>query len=305
MWFGSYRAKANYARMGCFLSCLRGTMPDGNEPSDGTKGPELEPNGESSLSPTQARVMSGARARAKEASNAALPRLAQNFQRLGYDKDVLQTVLKYLRDAAPIIIHFDPFLPIEPGCCFYRTVLDAFLADSHCRSVFETEVTASNTAQREEKERTLFAGQYDGETAPGERPKYGSVNLYNMPGGTARDFGDCYFELKAQVRARCTFTYGPSTEDLAQTVATCEHLAHVLVRFTDEEIRCLVERNWYAPTSDPRINFLIEAQVHGPIEFVRDVKELRYDKELWCKWKRLHKLANEKRFKIRSYELTP
>lgn len=158
-------------------------------------------------------------------------------------------------------------------------MLEAFLKDTHYRNQFETNISAGTLGtKRDGWERQLFAGGYhQGKGAtPWERPEYGALNLYQHPRGSAalEYYGSCVFELCSDVRRRATFSWGDSSGTSTDTPATCEHFAHVLSRFPDYDIQKLVAGTFL--TAAEEIRFLVETQIHGPVEFWCDVKELRY-----------------------------
>lgn len=159
--------------MGCFLSCpakppqrlkevsgLR-KQENGATWQDGLPAFErkaLESEGWGRLSETQVNVMRDTKRRAKKASDAALPRLKKRFTKLGYTEDQLNAVLRYISEEAPIVIHFNP--DRRMGCLTNRTVLKAFLSDTHYRNRYETGVSGAWACIRDRKERKLFAGLY-------------------------------------------------------------------------------------------------------------------------------------------------
>lgn len=139
----------------------------------------------SRLSDMQKEFLRDARQRAKAASDAAFPAVAQRFEELGFAHDALARVLQYIRERAPIVIHFNPERAFGLG----STVLEAFLTDTHYRNQFETNVSAGALGgSRDSWERWLFAGHYHrgGGTVPFERLKYGALNLYQPPPGKRR-----------------------------------------------------------------------------------------------------------------------
>ncbi len=70
--------------------------------------------------------------------------------------------MRYIRDTAPIIIHFR------------STLLEKFLNDTHYRSMFE--ISPGSTGARKAWEKKLFNSCYD-RSKPYERVKYGSLNI--------------------------------------------------------------------------------------------------------------------------------
>ncbi|GAQ84258.1 hypothetical protein KFL_001820110 [Klebsormidium nitens] len=261
----------------------------------------LELEGWGRLSETQVNVMRDSKRRAKEASDAALPRLRKRFAKLGFDEDQLN-VLRHIAEKAPIVIHFNP--DRRMGWFTNRTVLKAFLSDTHYRNKYETGVSGAWNRGRDQKERKLFGGLYHQSWGPPgwERPKYGA--LKGLPVGNTffSIFGSCHFELQNDVRKRCTFGYGVTSDDLKQTPGTCEHFAHVLARCGKDQIRWLVavsEKRSFAHWSEPHL--AIEAQIHGPIQLKKDIREVRFRAFKPRKTqKRLQQLAEANGFAISS-----
>lgn len=112
-------------------------------------------------------------------------------------------------------------------------------------------------------------------------------------------FGSCHFELQNDVRKRCTFGFGVTSLEPKQTPATCEHLAHILERCGSDAIWWLVavaeKRKVVWSSRAPFID--VEAQIHGPVEFNKDIKEVRFraSKPLKTR-KRLQQLAEANGF---------
>ena len=104
-------------------------------------------------------------------------------------------MLKYIRDDAPIIIHFNS-----------QKVLEKFVNDTHYRSQFETVAHgAPYTKSRVAWESKLFGTHYDNSKAF-ERCKYGVLNILSDIKGvpSCYGYGQCFFVLK-EVRLRTTF----------------------------------------------------------------------------------------------------
>jgi Protein of unknown function (DUF3626) len=146
--------------------------------------------------------------------------------------------LNYIRDDAPIIIHFKD------------TALPLLASDTHYRNAFETNTTRGNQCApsltyqkyREEKESKLFRSFYDN-VPPFERPKYGCLNITGDIKGVpaARNlYGPCFITLKPDVRHRSTFHHG-NTETTSKTteLGTNNHFAHILDKFSESDFqRC-------------------------------------------------------------------
>merc|ERR1719330_2055951 len=129
--------------------------------------------------------------------NEALLKLLERGASIGITNLQIWSILTWVRDLAPIIVHVD-----------VDVVLPFLEEDTHYRNQFETGASKGLLClpKREEWERNLFGTCYD--DAPAfERPKYGVLDVMNDNRGVlcARDYGDSYFVLK-NARLRCTFS---------------------------------------------------------------------------------------------------
>jgi len=118
-------------------------------------------------------------------SDAAYGGLLTKFSTMGYAKDHLDETLKYIRDTAPIIIHFNctnGFLinRIKIYSCFLviEIVIKFFADDTHYRNQFETNTSGGclSHSARTDWERRLFNSIYDS-CAGFDRVKYGVLNI--------------------------------------------------------------------------------------------------------------------------------
>eukprot|EP00913_Durusdinium_trenchii_P013300 g12483.t1 len=133
--------------------------------------------------------------------------------------------------------------------------------DTHYRSQFETGSSCglNNREVRDRWERDLFQGAYTG-CRDFERPKYGVLNVHNDYRGVvrAKQYGDCY---------------------MAERLACLDYYAHVLVEYTDDELRetLKVATTGKLGSSDAILAKGLkykEAQFHGEVAFARHVERL-------------------------------
>ncbi|MET8897357.1 DUF3626 domain-containing protein [Streptomyces albogriseolus] len=121
-------------------------------------------------------------------------------------------------------------------------------------------LTAYPGGDRWRWESRIFGGAYD-HAAPHERPVYGALNYRDSPVGGAPRFGSSHFRLTTDTVERASFCYpDSSTEPSAFAVAS---------RFA---LVCMAEAD--------RLDALdghIEAHIHGPVRFDRDVEALVLD----------------------------
>merc|ERR1712039_203763 len=105
----------------------------------------------------------------------------------------------------------------------------------------------------------------------GDRCKYGVLNVTNDPQGVRRCgpvYGSSYLLLRG-VRLRTTLAAEDSAELNASELATVDMYAHVLARYTPDELRATLEvgtqrrpgvDSWW-------ILAYKEAQIHGEVRF--------------------------------------
>jgi hypothetical protein len=194
-------------------------------------------------------------------------RLTVRFRALGYSVEQLHQALRYLRDDAPIVIHFDcnQLLPKLVG------------GETHYRNRFHPiEGGPTFAPQRYDAENRLFSGIYN-HVPDDERPCYGAFNILNDPQGVAacRMYGGAFMTLRG-VRLRSTFSDQVSVSPLCR-VGTCQYYGHILERFTDQELRELIAVASGAAHVgiDTASSFTYrEVQIHGEILLGSHVESL-------------------------------
>lgn len=235
--------------------------------------PPSEQYAVTALTTCQTQAVFGVRQQAMDNHNKAVAQLMQRCKDLSISSGEIWAVLSWVRDLAPILVHVD---------------LDAvgqFLEqDTHYRNQFETGTSKGLLLphKREEWERNLFGTSYDN-AAPFERPKYGVLDVMNDHRGVlcARDYGDSYLVLK-NARLRCTFAPVDSGGICGSRLAVLDQYAHVLLEFSDDELREVVRVANAKEGSVDRIgdsaklegfNYK-EAQIHGELDLAKHVKRL-------------------------------
>jgi len=188
----------------------------------------------------------------------ALPRLKDRMRRLGFEPADIDKTLSWIRDEAPIIIHVD-----------LKAFGDKLAADTHYRNQFETDVSRGclSHSTRERWEQHLFGYAYDG-ACPADRCKYGVLNVTHDPQGVrcCAQYGTSYLLLR-NVRLRTTFAARDSGGIEISQLATVDYYAHVLEKYSDEELRAAVEvgtRRVLGRDSEV-IRHYKEAQIHGEV----------------------------------------
>jgi len=115
--------------------------------------------------------------------------------------------------------------------------------------------------------------QHDSERAGTkfDRPKYGVLNVTKDPAGvhSCLQYGDCYLELHPSVIARCTLSNEDSGGLRGHELATADFYAHVLYRYSDTELKTVLNVAWMSGThaSSHELRVYKECQIHGPISF--------------------------------------
>jgi len=221
------------------------------------------------LTTCQRSALDYARARAARLHAAAVEPLARRVAGLGFSRGDLDSCLAYVRDDAPVIVHMR------------EATLPLLVADPVYRSQFETGTSGGMLGGDRAKWEDIMFGQHYRSSQPHERPKYGCLNMTgdNFGVRVARVYGALFMVLKPDVRVRTTFTDRDSSKSDGSDVATSEHYAHVLLRYSDEELRLVLR---IARTTESRIRGAAsdsfaqykEAQIHGPVSIRRDVLAL-------------------------------
>jgi hypothetical protein len=230
--------------------------------------------GDTPLTPKQAAALAFVHSYASRAHAEALPKLRARVLALGLGAEAVDKTLAYVRDRAPLIIHF------KPGR------LSLFTMDTHYRNQFETKTSCGTLSRsaRETWENRLFGGSYSC-AEDGERVKYGCLNFFGDQRGdmlAAPVYGDCYFLLKEEVRVRATFANMDSSQVAnkggGQGLSTCENFAHVLLDFREDELRLALRVGCgtgvdatLGVQGTARAGSYKEVQVHGPLRFAQDV----------------------------------
>lgn len=257
--------------------------------------------------PCQLKAIAHVQERARRAREDARVRLATILSRAQRVEDDLLEALRGLQRGAKVVLHFHPDRITNNG----QTVARRLLADGLYRSQFETGIsngspTAYPGGERDIWERELFGGAYhSSEVRVDERPKYGSMQLFQYGDGPSPRFGSCYFVLHRAASLRSTFTYGDShtRPDTVGTLSEPDSIVGALLEDVDDDgaalgrdgltvagmLDYLAGRNVphlgrFGRSVDPVrcpvgrvLDDYIEAQVHGPIKLDVDVESLVAD----------------------------
>lgn len=195
----------------------------------------------------------------------ALDPLRTRVTKMGFQESALDNCLNYIRDDAPIIIHLT------------EATLQKLVNDTHYRSRFETNNSGGNkcVTTRQEGERHLFGGSYDG-CLPFLRPKYGCLNISGDIAGVqpAKHYGTFFLTLDNSVRYRSTFSDKDTGSDPKTiTLATNKYYAHILNQYPDADLQAAlsVSRIGGAPS---KCRLYKEVQIHGAITLDSDIQSL-------------------------------
>jgi len=217
------------------------------------------------LEPCQERALQNVRDATQILHDAALPRLRERVEALGFEPHDADTTLTWIREQAPVLIHVDL---AQFGA--------KLAADTHYRNQFETSCSSGclSTSSRTRWEEDLFGDAYHDATSF-ERCKYGVLNVTNDPQGVraCSQYGLCYLLLR-NVRFRTTFSAQDSAGLCIDRLATVDYYAHVLEHYQDDELRAAVEvgtRQAFGRDSRA-IQQYKEAQIHGEVRLADHVE---------------------------------
>ncbi len=259
----------------------------------------IDPSGNlNRLNDTQRAVLTDVKAKAKERSDGARADLLAVAKRNGFSEADVDKCLAYIANEAPVTVNFHPDKALRqqtrPGGYGRSSgaaaemkyevavdretskLIDAFMVDRHYKNQFETGITSGSSSaypggSRDRWEETIFEKGYHGHTLiPAERPKYGAMNAANNANGPASQYGTCFFELKPRIKERTTFTPKNSSGCQAKHVGTADNFMHVLKDARNFKAIMDVALGKSEGETGRAWGYL-EAQVHGPLEFDRDV----------------------------------
>lgn len=210
------------------------------------------------LSACQIEALAHVRQRCWKLHTAALPKVKSRAKRLGFSEIDVDTVLEWIREDAPIIIHID-----------LARHASQLANDTHYRNQFETFSSGGtfDPRKRIQWENELFGEAYS-EAKPAERCKYGVINASNDPRGVkaCRQYG-CSYLLLRNVRLRTTFSATDSAGMSLDDLATVDYYAHVLNQYSDAELADVIRvssRKQFVANADS-VQAYKEAQIHGEI----------------------------------------
>jgi hypothetical protein len=118
----------------------------------------------------------------------------------------------------------------------------------------------------------MFGNKYSKAT-DFERVKYGVINFTNDPKGVkcCSGYGGSYLLLKEHVRERCTFTDMDSSAATA-SIATFKYCFKILSKMNDKELKAAFDASKAKEIASDCTATYKEIQIHGPIEFSKDVQ---------------------------------
>ena len=211
------------------------------------------------------------------------------------------TAIKNLKKYSRVGVHFHPDRPDS----LMKTTIENLFEQGFYKNQFETHISSGDVSaykggDRDIWEKELFDGAYNGaHIRNSERPKYGSLDLLQLPDGPSPRFGSCYFLLKPEVSHRCTFTYLDSHQKPKErgTFEEFDLIMLALLRDTFHYNNTLGEMNFSVKkllyhfsndlekpiknlsvkTPGRHLNNYIEAQIHGNISLKEDVEILVAD----------------------------
>jgi len=264
------------------------------------------------LSAAQSAALRHVEAMARGREDTALSSIAAIFERAGFGLENYTEAMESIRRDARIVLHFHPDRFGHKSV----SVAESLLSEGVYRNQFETGLssgspTAYPGGERDQWERALFGGAYNGERGTAsERPKYGALELVRFPDGPAPRFGSCYFVLR-DVGERSSITFMGSEDPRASERVGSLSTPHGVMAALLTEIEnggmatpqwppyrtptlgvpgitvgrfCELVKALRDPRPDPSVgepgrvlDTGVEAQVHGPVLLNRDVELLVAD----------------------------
>lgn len=221
----------------------------------------------SCLNEMQLKAMHHVVEKSRSESDAAYPRVVSKAKRCSYTESQVKQTLRYIRDVAPIIVHFHP-----------DRVMQFFIKDTHYRNQFETGSSSGclSRTTREGWENRLFNNIYSVGCPDFDRVKYGVLNIVNDPQGVkcCYGYGNSYLVLK-KVRLRTSFA-NEDTSSARCRLSSCEYYCHVLDSFNDAEFKSVMDvANGVKIFADSNcISTYKEIQIHGPLGFADHVEHI-------------------------------
>lgn len=191
------------------------------------------------------------------------------FIDLGYSESDLYKCINYIQNNVDVIIHFDLDKLAKP-----------FTLDIKYRNLFEVNSSGGTNSfsMREDWEDNLFNSIYK-DAQYSERVKYGCLNmLCERTGcGTAHHYGKSYMILKNYVKKRVSFVNGDSS--LKQIHIACfDNFGHLFLHLDTKLIHNIMSIIMGKKDSEIKIYPYIEVQIHGDIDFGKDIHKLMIDK---------------------------
>lgn len=190
--------------------------------------------------------------KAKEYSLKAYDSLTNKFTALQMNEKDMNSIINYLVNVAPLIIHINLDDNLEHLCndIYYRTQLQNGIAD-HQKKLFNNLYNNTNSFHT---------------------VKYGVFNLTNDLNGvnSCIRYGDSSLLLRNNIKNRTTLLFNNNKE-----IGTFDNLYHILNQLPDDLLIKLFKLSIGEETSYPsEYDFYIECQFHGEILIERDVEGL-------------------------------
>ncbi|MCP4223093.1 MAG: DUF3626 domain-containing protein [Actinomycetia bacterium] len=176
------------------------------------------------------------------------------------------------------------------------TVAAGLAADGLYRSQWTTGISnggrsAVKGGEREQWERDLFAGAYDGtDLATVERPIYGALDLLRDPHGGSPRFGSSFVVLRSEAGARATMCVGDS--HLGPTdLSTVDEPAAILAGLAEQAaggyllgrslgtdaLLAALDQDLASDRPARDLDHYVEVQIHGGVDLRNDVAAIVVD----------------------------
>jgi len=193
--------------------------------------------------------------------------IEQQFIEHDIDRSYINKIVNYIKNNTFITT----MIPLR--------ALQGLLINPYLKNLFEIQPDNNGGSVRVSVENLLFHKVYNN-CQPKDRPKYGSVNLYDNISGdkTCSAYGNICIKYKNSIKERTTFIYCDSFHK-QQYICTFDNCDHILYHFTPPIVKLfikLIESNQHIdmPT-------YIEAQIHGTVDISKDVESISIPQKIY------------------------
>jgi hypothetical protein len=224
------------------------------------------------LNNLQKEVMIKANKKAKIYCNNLHHDITNKFIDNNIDEKYIDIISNYIKNNS----YVTTMIPITTKYGTIKNIFEIFIENPKLKNIFEVINNQSSLKFREEVEDLLFFKIYS-KCDSKDRPKYGSINIYDNISGDnlCRSYGDICLKYKDDIKERTTFTFGDSFNKMLY-ICTYQYLGHILWFFDINSIKRIIDI--INGNNSINITNYIEAQIHGDVDITRDIENIRLSK---------------------------